>query len=97
MEEKYDLTKQIPVNLLKEGPEPEYKPDSEYPAWVLKLADEKPIIEDVVMKGLENVPRDMIKTVFRAVSAAKRGTNRMIGLMAGALRFDNIHKSLYTV
>ena len=70
-EEKYDLSKQIPVNLLKEGGEPEYKADSEYPAWVFRLLDEKPLLEDMLMKGLENVPADKAKLVLRGINKRK--------------------------
>jgi hypothetical protein len=68
VEEKYDLTKQIPVNLLKEGPEPEYKADSEYPPWVFKLLEEKPSPEEIVMRGLENVPDEHAKMVFKTAN-----------------------------
>lgn len=48
-----------------DGPEPEYKPDSEYPPWVFGLLDEKPLLEDFIMRGMEKVPTDKMKTVFR--------------------------------
>lgn len=67
-EEKYDLTKQIPVNLLKEGGEPEYKADAEYPPWVFKLLEEKPSPEEIVMRGLENVPDEHAKMVFKTAN-----------------------------
>jgi len=48
-----------------DGGEPEYKADDQYPPWLFKLIDEKPILEDYVMKGLENVPTGDMKRVFR--------------------------------
>jgi hypothetical protein len=54
--------------LFAEGPEPEYKPDSEYPAWLWKLLEEKPLLEDYVMKGLENVPHGEMKMVVRMIN-----------------------------
>lgn len=48
-----------------DGPEPEYQPDSAYPPWVFKLLEEKPLLEDIVMKGMEKVPREQMKSVFR--------------------------------
>jgi hypothetical protein len=65
---------QHPVALQRhpaDGPEPEYKDDKEYPEWIWKLLDEKPLLEDFVMKGLENVPQDKRKTVFRMASKRK--------------------------
>lgn len=50
---------------LAEGGEPEYKEDSAYPPWVFKLLEEKPLLEDMVMKGIENVPTEQMQTVFR--------------------------------
>ena len=64
--EKYDLATQIPVNLLKEGPEPEYQPDSAYPPWLARLLDEKPLVEDVLMRGVENLTQPQMKLVIRA-------------------------------
>ena len=49
----------------KDEPEPELKPDSEYPAWVFRLTEERPILEDLVMRGLEHVPAKDMKRVFR--------------------------------
>lgn len=54
-----------------DGAEPEYKDDKEYPEWVFKLLEEKPLLEDYVMKGLENVPRERMKSVFRMASKRK--------------------------
>jgi hypothetical protein len=48
-----------------DGGEPEYKADDQYPPWLFKLIDEKPILEDYVMQGLENVPTGEMKRVFR--------------------------------
>ena len=45
--------------------EPVYKAEDQYPPWLFKLLDEKPILEDYVMKGLENVPTGEMKRVFR--------------------------------
>jgi len=68
VEEKYDLTKQIPVNLLKEGKEPEYRPDNEYPAWLFEITKEKPLLEDLIMKGIENVPADKARAVLKEIN-----------------------------
>jgi hypothetical protein len=51
--------------------EPEYKADSEYPPWLFSLLDEKPMLEDYVMKGLEHVPNDEMKRVFRLANKRK--------------------------
>lgn len=69
--EKFDLTKQIPVNLLKEGEEPVYKPDSEYPPWLWKIIEEPPLVDDLLMRGVENLSLEELKRVTR-VSSKKR-------------------------
>ena len=66
--EKYDLKTQIPVNLMKEGDEPTYKPDAAYPPWLWGLLEEKPLIDDLLMKGVENLSQPELKTVLRASS-----------------------------
>jgi hypothetical protein len=38
---------------------------------VWKLLEDKPLLEDVVMKGLENVPQASMKSVFRMSSKRK--------------------------
>ncbi len=61
----------LPPAAAADGPEPEYKADSEYPPWLFKVLDEKPLLEDYIMKGLENVPPAEMKMVQRMIS--KRG------------------------
>lgn len=51
-----------------EGNEPEYKADSEYPPWVFKLMEDKPLLEDIIMKGVEKVPEEKMQMVFRMAS-----------------------------
>ena len=61
----------VSANLLRatEGPEPEYKPISEYPEWLAKIVDDKPLIlEDYIMRGMENVPEDKVEQVFRTAN-----------------------------
>ena len=54
---------------LSDGPEPEYKPINEYPEWLEKLVDARPmILEDYIMRGMENVPDDELKQVFRTAN-----------------------------
>jgi hypothetical protein len=65
VEEKVDLKVKIPVNIAKDGADPEYKPDSEYPPWLFALLEEKPLLEDYVMRGLEHVKGREMKTVAR--------------------------------
>lgn len=48
-----------------EGPEPEYQSDSAYPPWLFKLLEEKPILEDYIMMGLDKVPQEEMKRVYR--------------------------------
>jgi predicted Rossmann fold nucleotide-binding protein DprA/Smf involved in DNA uptake len=69
--EKYDLAKQIPVNLMKEGEEPVYKSDSEYPSWLWKITEEPPLVDDLLMRGVENLSLEELKRVAR-VSSKKR-------------------------
>jgi hypothetical protein len=54
-----------------DGAEPEYKDEKEYPEWLWKLLEDKPLLEDYVMKGLENVPQGRMKSVFRMASKRK--------------------------
>lgn len=66
--EKYDLSTQIPVNLLKEGAEPTYAPDDAYPPWLWTLLDEPPLLEDLAMKGVEKLTQSELKRVIRLAS-----------------------------
>eukprot|EP01138_Halocafeteria_seosinensis_P004195 gb/GECG01004290.1/.p1 GENE.gb/GECG01004290.1/~~gb/GECG01004290.1/.p1 ORF type:complete len:150 (+),score=16.75 gb/GECG01004290.1/:1-450(+) len=64
-EEKFDLSRQIPVNLYKDGEEPEYKADSEYPAWLWNINKDKRTVEEVVREGVEHLtPREQ-RNVFK--------------------------------
>ena len=63
--ETYDLKTQIPVNLLKEGPEPTYKPDKEYPEWVFKLLEDPPMAAELLMGGVENMTQRELRGVRR--------------------------------
>jgi hypothetical protein len=64
-------------NAAAEGPEPEYKAESEYPPWVFSMIEEKPLLEDFIMKGLEKVPNEKMKMVFRMANKRqiKEGNN----------------------
>jgi hypothetical protein len=53
---------------IAEGGEPEYKPDDQYPEWLWTIAAEKPLVEDYIMKGLENVPHKEMKMVIRMIN-----------------------------
>ncbi len=66
--EKYDLTTQIPVNLMKEGDEPVYRADAEYPPWLWALADEPPLLDDLLMKGVEKLTQPELRRVLRLTS-----------------------------
>ena len=66
--EKYDLKTQIPVNLMKEGDEPVYQADAAYPPWLWALLEEKPLVDDLLMKGIENLTQPELKSVLRASS-----------------------------
>ena len=55
----------LPRVLRADGSDPEYQADDKYPPWLFQLLDEKPMLEDFVMKGLENVPPKDMKAVFR--------------------------------
>ena len=50
-EEKFDLTRVVPVNLRKDGTDPELQAESAYPPWLFALLDDKPILADQVQKG----------------------------------------------
>jgi large subunit ribosomal protein L54 len=66
--ETFDLAKVVPCQLLKEGADPELQPDAAYPEWVFRLTEDRPLLEDLVMRGLEHVePKDM-KRVFRVAN-----------------------------
>jgi hypothetical protein len=67
-EEKYDITKVVPVNILKEGSEPEYKADSEYPPWIFKLLEERPVLDDLLLPGIEKMSPESMKRALRMVS-----------------------------
>jgi hypothetical protein len=73
--EKYDLTKQIPVNLMKEGEEPVYRKDEEYPPWLWALLEEKPLLDDLLMKGVENLTQPELKRILRATSKRRIKTS----------------------
>ena len=73
--ESYDLKTQIPVNLMKEGGEPVYKPDSEYPPWVWQLLEEPPLPEDLLMMGVEHMSEKEMKYVKRAANKDRLATN----------------------
>lgn len=64
--EKFDLTKDIPVNLKQGGEEPQYLDDSEYPAWLFELLEEDPTIEELKSRGPENLSYKELKRVIRA-------------------------------
>jgi hypothetical protein len=66
--EKYDLSTQIPVNLLKEGAEPTYQPDDAYPPWLWTLLDDPPLLEDLAMKGVEKLTQSELKRIIRLAS-----------------------------
>lgn len=73
--ESYDLKTQIPVNLMKEGGEPVYRPDAEYPPWVWQLLEEPPLPEDLLMMGVEHMSAKEMKYVKRAANKDRLATN----------------------
>ena len=73
--ESYDLKTQIPVNLMKEGGEPVYKPDAEYPPWVWQLLEEPPLPEDLLIMGVEHMSAKEMKYVKRAANKDRLATN----------------------
>ena len=75
--EKFDLTTQIPVNLLKEGDEPVYKPDDAYPPWLWTLLEEPPLLDDLAMKGVENLTQAELKRVIRLASKKRIKTRNL--------------------
>ena len=75
--ESYDLKTQIPVNLLKEGPEPTYKADKEYPAWLFKLLDDPPMAAELLMRGVENLSLAELKAVRRRANKDRLLTTNM--------------------
>ena len=75
--EKYDLTTQIPVNLLKEGDEPIYRPDESYPPWLWTLLEEPPLLDDLAMKGVENLTQPELKRVIRMASKKRIKTRNL--------------------
>lgn len=81
--ENFDLKKQIPVNILKEGPEPEYQSDDKYPEWLFELLKEKPPVEDLMMKGIEKLTPDEMKTIIRTVSKRRIKDRNMTTAKAG--------------
>jgi len=75
--EKYDLTTQIPVNLLKEGDEPIYRPDESYPPWLWTLLEEPPLLDDLAMKGVEHLTQPELKRVIRMASKKRIKTRNL--------------------
>ena len=65
----------LSLSLPPDGAEPEYKADSEYPPWVFSLLDEKPLLEDFVMNGLDKVPPPQMKLVFRMANKRRLKAN----------------------
>jgi len=71
--ETFDLAKVVPCQLLKEGADPELQPDEAYPDWVFRLTEDRPLLEDLVMRGLEHVePKDMKRACTRERGARRR-------------------------
>ena len=75
--ESYDLKTQIPVNLLKEGPEPTYKADKEYPEWLFKLLEDPPMAAELLMRGVEHMSQKELKTVRRRANKDRLLNNNM--------------------
>ncbi len=63
--ETFDLSRQIPVNLFKEGPEPEYKPDAEYPAWLFQLLEPKVARSELLQRDASELSNADRKSIFR--------------------------------
>jgi Mitochondrial ribosomal protein L37 len=75
--ETFDLSRQIPVNLLKEGPEPEYKPDADYPPWLFQLLEPKVPRSELLQRDARELSNPERKSIFRqSRRAAIRQRNR---------------------
>jgi large subunit ribosomal protein L54 len=44
------VTDKAPVNIYKSGKDPELKPDGEYPAWLWRLLDPLPTLDELKAK-----------------------------------------------
>lgn len=56
VEEDVDLSKVVPINILKEGAHPELQDPKEYPAWLFSLLDTKPPLGELERTGFDNLP-----------------------------------------
>ena len=81
--ETFDLSKVVPCQLLKEGADPELQPDAAYPDWVFRLTEDRPLLEDLVMRGLEHVPEKDMKRVFRLANKQRIKLANMTSAKAG--------------
>ncbi|DAZ99000.1 TPA: hypothetical protein N0F65_011255 [Lagenidium giganteum] len=55
VEEVVDLTRYVPVNIMKDGQHPELKEPSQYPEWLFTLLDVQPTLGELERKGFDNL------------------------------------------
>lgn len=60
----------VPINIMKEGADPELKDESEYPEWLWEVLEEKPSLMDLALKGADKLTPEEAKLLISMVSTA---------------------------